>query len=262
MTFQYTDLHRDEYYRDGYTILRGLIPAALLGDLRRETDKARVIARAQQGAQTQRLQPVYAYDEIDARPFRDFLQLPGLRAAVEGILGPDHEESDNMGVLLEPAEAAWCTHWHRDWAHNVPHVDQDAFFEAVRDQRMFNQFNGALYDDHSLWAVPGSQERRDSEAERAAFPVIPAPAPDLPDVSSPDEREMAALAYTRRMPGGTPVWLCAGDVAFYRSCLWHIGNYVPYAKRATLHDGFYCEADYQWRARVKEWGDAARAAAA
>jgi hypothetical protein len=162
--FHYTEQLREAYVTDGFTVLRGLIPASLLADLRRETDIAREIARTQKGPQTQRLQPVYAYEELDPRPFRDFLNLPELQATVEGILGKGHTQSDIMGVLLEPAEAAWCTHWHRDWGYNHPDVDREAFFRVISNLRLFNQLNAALYDDHSLWVVPGSHAREDTAA--------------------------------------------------------------------------------------------------
>ena len=61
---------------------------------------------------------------------------------------------------------------------------------------------------------------------------------------------MACLAYTRAVPGAVNVVLAAGDVAFYRAVGWHTGNYVPYARRATLHDGFYGPDDHAWRANV------------
>src|SRR5215467_4176517 len=109
MAFIYSDKNREEYITDGFTILRDLIPATLLGDLRREPDRAREIARKRGGPQTQRLQPVYAYEELNPQPFRDFLGLPGMRATVEGILGTGHRQSNIMGVLLEPAQDAWCT---------------------------------------------------------------------------------------------------------------------------------------------------------
>src|SRR5699024_6016517 len=89
VSFQFTAKHREEYFSDGLTVLRGLIPDSLLEDLRRETDKGRDIARLKNGRQTQRLQPVYAYEDLDSRPFRDFLALPGLHTTVEGILGSD-----------------------------------------------------------------------------------------------------------------------------------------------------------------------------
>ena len=250
MSFHYTEQNREEYFRDGVTILRGLIPAALLADLRRETDIAREIARKQSGASAQRLQPVYAYPEVNPQPFRDFLNLPELRATVDGILGTEFRQTDNMGVLLEPAQEAWATHWHRDWGYNVAGIDLKAFFEAVRNPLTFNQFNAALYDDHSLWAVPGSHNREDTDAERAAFPQIPPPPPALTPEMSPTERELTCAAYARRMPGGVPVNLLAGDCAFYRAGMWHLGNYIPYTKRATLHDNFLGPDDQAWRAAV------------
>jgi hypothetical protein len=258
MTFQYTEQNRIEYTKVGFTILRELIPGALLADLRRETDKAREIARHRSGPQAQRLQPVYAYKEIDPRPFRDFLGLPGMRATVEGILGTEHCQTEIMGVLVEPAQDAWCTHWHRDWGYNAPHVDLDAFFKAVSNLRMFNQLNAALYDDHSLWVVPGSHDRADTYEERSAFASIPPPGPELRTDMSPAERELTCLGYARRLPGAVPVPLFAGDVAFYRACQWHLGNYVPYTRRATLHDGFYCDEDLAWQAAVRRRQEAAR----
>lgn len=252
MAFRYSEAHREAYYRDGLTILRDLIPAALLADLRRETDQARVIARRERGPQAQRLQPVYRYEELNHRPFRDFLGLPGIRATVEGILGTEHAQSDILGVLFEPEREAWATAWHRDWGYNKPGIDLDAFFDAVVHRPgMFNQINAALYDDHSLWVVPGSHHRRDTDAERAVIGGrIPPPGPELSPGMSAEERELACSAYTRQMPGAVQVALAAGDVAFYRAVGWHIGCYVPYVKRATLHDGFYGPEDLAWQANV------------
>ena len=57
-----------------------------------------------------------------------------------------------------------------------------------------------------------------------------------------------------------PVPLFAGDVAFYRACQWHLGTYTPYAKRATLHDGFYGPKDHAWRVDVRRRQAEAKAA--
>ena len=216
-----TEQHRLDYEGDGLTVLRGVIPPALLGDLRRGTDAAREIARHRGGPQVQRLQPVYAYEGLDHRVFRDFLDLPGLRTTVAGVLGPDYRTGDIMGVLLEPAEQAWTTGWHRDVIHNrsESNADEDRW-RAVLNPRMFSQLNGALYDDHSLWVVPGSHRRRDSPREWATGTA----GPGLSDGLSAPERERACLAHVRRMPGGTPVGLFAGDVALYRATGWHVAR--------------------------------------
>jgi hypothetical protein len=258
MAFEYTEHNREEYFDAGFTVLRDLIPPSLLTDLRIETDKARDLARKLHGPRAQRLQPIYNYPELDYHPFHDFSALPELQRTVNEVLGDSHRESNIMGVLLEPAAECWCTHWHRDWGYNAPHVKLEPFFAAARDLQMFNQLNAALYDDHSLWVVPYSHNREDSSAEREVFPKVPPPGPELISSMSPAEREGACLAYTRKMSGATPVQLFAGDVAFYRACQWHIGNYVPYAKRATLHDAFYGPGDLKWQEMVREWQAEAR----
>lgn len=237
MAFRYTDQHREEYATTGLTVLRGLIPSSLLADLRRETDTARQIARDEHGPQTQRLQPVYAYAQLNHQVFRDFLNLPGLRDAVHGILGPDRHQSNIMGVLFEPAQAAWTTGWHRDLPNRTA---EGVSMDQLRDLRLYNQFNAALYDDHSFWVVPGSHNRDDTAEERAAFATKP---PEREASMDPTEREMACLTHVRNMPGATQLVLCAGDVGFYRACAWHLGTYVPYVKRATLHDVYYCDDD-------------------
>ena len=251
MTYRYSDQARIEYFCDGFTILRSLIPPSLLSDLRTETDKARVIARQQGGPQTQRLQPVYAYDELNHQPFRDFSNLPELQATVRGILGNEHGVSEIMGVLLEPAKQAWATNWHRDWVHHIGSIDPVEFLKVMKNPLMFNQLNAALYDDHSLWVVPRSHDREDTEQEKSAFGAVPAPGPELTDSMTMEERERVCGDYCRKMPGAQQVSLLAGDCAFYRSCQWHIGTYVPYTKRATLHDGFYGPDDLAWQKALK-----------
>lgn len=53
------------------------------------------------------------------------------------------------------------------------------------------------------------------------------------------------------MPGAKRLYLEAGDLALYRSTLWHIGNYVPYKKRATLHDNAMTPEYVAWRDEVR-----------
>jgi ectoine hydroxylase-related dioxygenase (phytanoyl-CoA dioxygenase family) len=181
---------------------------------------------------------------------------------VEEILGTGYVPSDvpGLGVLFEPADAAWSTNWHRDWAH-APFADFEAYRKTSTNMRVWNQLNAALYDDHSLWVVPGSHDRDDTPEERALFPDNPPAGPALSPEMSAVERETTCLAYARQMPNAVQIVLCAGDIAFYRNSSWHIGNYVPYVKRATLHDGFYCDEDRAWVAGAFAHRTAAKAAA-
>jgi len=51
----------------------------------------------------------------------------------------------------------------------------------------------------------------------------------------------------RSMPGAQQLHLDAGDFCLYRNTLWHIGNYLPYARRATLHDSVDTDEFMTWR---------------
>ena len=104
-----------EYHTHVCTIFRAILPSSLIRDLRRVTDRARELARAEKGPQTQRLQPVASYD-LDRLPFRDYAELAALCDAVAPILTLRHDYAnlEILGILLEPAERPWCTDWHRD----------------------------------------------------------------------------------------------------------------------------------------------------
>jgi hypothetical protein len=264
MAFQFSDSHIAEYWTHGYAIFRGILPPSLLTDLRRTTDRAREIARKKQGPQTQRLQPISAYD-VDQRPFQDYAELPALKDAVARLLGPRathgniHSKSSALGVLLEPAELPYCTQWHRDWRDNVRGLRLAEWDKHFLDVNYFNQVNCALYEDSSTWVVPGSHLRRDLTAEARRFPARPIPGPDLEGKTSA-ERERLCLEYCQSMPGAVRLHLDAGDFTLYRNSLWHLGNYLPYRKRATLHEIIETPEYAAWRVDVHKDLEARHAA--
>lgn len=250
MSFSFTDRLIDEYHTQGFTVFRAILPPSLIDDLRRVCDRARDLAREKHGPQAQRLQPVAAHD-LDQRPFRDFRELAVLRDAMARLLSPEHDYGTDeiLGVLLEPAEKSWCTAWHRDWRDNAPGLDLGAWEAVYRDIRYFNQLNGAIYEDACTWVVPGSHLRPDLPREVARFPTRPIPVPDL-EGRSDAERERICLEYCESMPGAVRLHLNTGDLAVYRNTLWHLGAYVPYARRATLHDAIVTPEYAAW---FKNW---------
>jgi hypothetical protein len=251
MGLRFTDQHIESYYRRGYVVFRGIIPPALIEDLRRVTDQGRGLVRAKHGPQAQRFQPVGAFD-IDQQPFQDYAQLPELRQAIAGIIGHDSFFYGNrtlLGVLIEPEELPWCTNWHRDWRDHVPSYSIEEWNEIFLDLEFMNQINCALYKDHCTWVVPGSHLRQNLPRELERFPERPVPGPEL-EGKSYAERERIGLEYCRSMPGAEQLYLEAGDFAMYRASMWHLGNYVPYSKRASLHDAVLTPRSGAWRARV------------
>ena len=250
MTFRFSDAHIDEYHTLGYTVFRKILPASLIGDLRCVTDQARENVRERSGGQVQRLQPVGKYD-MDQQPFIDYAELPELVDAVTRVLTPRHRygNRDIIGVLLEPRDFPWCTSWHRDWRDNVEGLPLALWDKFFSDINLFNQINCALYEDSSTWVVPGSHLRRDLPREIELFPDRPIHRPELND-RTVEEREILCLNYCQSMPGGVQLYLGAGDFALYRNTLWHIGSYVPYRKRATIHDSIMTPEFIDWTSKA------------
>ncbi|MCC7192236.1 MAG: hypothetical protein IT444_05575 [Phycisphaeraceae bacterium] len=252
MSFQFTDQHHKDYYEKGFTIFRSIVPTSLLTDLRRETDKGRLIARKRSGESAQRLQPIVNYPEIDFKPFVDFHHLPALVDALNTLFEAGFGKKVDVdatrevcGVLYEPATRPWCTNWHRDWRDNARGLRLAEWDKRLLDIRMFNQVNCALYDDSCTWVVPGSHLRRDTTAEIRRFPDRPIQQPDFGGLNIEDA-EAAVRDYTLSMPGAYQAHLFAGDYMLYRNSLWHLGSYLPYRKRATIHDSLFSDDFREW----------------
>lgn len=252
MGFQLTDQHINDFQLQGYTVFRKILPTSLIRDLRRVSHSAREIARDRLGPQAQRLQPVGNFD-IDQQPFIDYAELPDLVKAIAELLSPSHQHGNrnHLGILIEPAEEPYCTPWHRDWRDNLRGLKLERWNQRLQDVNLFNQINCALYNDSCTWFVPGSHSRHDLVCEIERFPDRPISGPNLKNKNT-EEREQICLEYCRSMPGFLQLHLEAGDFALYRSSVWHIGNYVPYSIRATLHDSAMTPEFEAWSQQVQQ----------
>lgn len=236
-----------QFYRDqGYFIIRQVIPAGLLRDLRREAAKAHDIAVRLDGPQAQRLSKLGAHtDELDLRPFHEFDHIEGLNAAVQALLSPEHtlKPTEEAGLLFGPRERPWSTEWHRDWRDHVledefqAEVGDARWQEIAMDFRLWNQVNCPLYEDTSTWYVPGSFKRvHNTPAELRVYASTNQQ--ELRDEGrqrTDEELELFCLRYCQAMPGAVQLALNPGDFCIYRNVGWHLGNYVPYRRRMTLH---------------------------
>jgi len=231
------------YRENGYLILRGVIPAPLMERLRAMAEEARAIAHRLHGPQAQRLQPLG--EHVDVTPLREFKAQPELLAAFRAILSERHAMSDAVSdtVLFQPTDHCWATEWHRDLRD---HMDTATLNELMggRDWTEvatafdnFNQYNCALYEDSSTWFVPRSHTRvTDTPGELAAARALDrAGVENKQRLHSESAQELRMQDYCQNMPGAVQVILQAGDLVLYRNTAWHLGSYVPYRKRATLH---------------------------
>ncbi|MBP6507161.1 MAG: hypothetical protein KA257_06315 [Opitutaceae bacterium] len=248
-----TDTDRQRYRETGYHILRQVIPASLLRDLRREAAKAHDIAVRLHGPQTQRLAPLKNHAaELDLRPFRDFDQIDGLVEAIKSLLTPEHylKPIDDACILFGPRERPWSTEWHRDWRDHVledefqAEIGDARWQEIATDFRLWNQVNCPLYEDISTWYVPGSFKRVHNTAEemRVYASTNQQELWDEDRRRTDEELEMFCLGYCQAMPGAVQLILNPGDFCIYRNVGWHIGNYVPYRRRATISTNCFTPA--------------------
>jgi hypothetical protein len=256
MAFIVSEQHFAEFHTQGFTVFRKILPTSLVADLRRACEPGATEVRTKSGLNAQRFQPVSGF-AVDQRPFQDFLELPPLLDAIRAVLTPRHSISPRifMGVLIEPTVEPYALDWHRDYLRSWIAGEMRADVLAkLADLDYFNQSNCALYDDSSLWVVPGSQSRPSlphetrihEEGHRLGERTKGRPH---------EEIERLCLAYVRSMPGATQLHLETGDFALYRQNLWHTGNYVTYRKRATLHNHVDTPEFVSWMHRWV-WGPA------
>ncbi|MCF7761088.1 MAG: hypothetical protein K9M98_11360 [Cephaloticoccus sp.] len=234
------------YREQGYHILRQVIPASLLRDLRRVATQARELAYRDHGPQTQRLGFFKDYaDELDLQPFREFTAIEGLNEAVQLLTSPHHrvKPAEESGLLFSPRDRPWSTEWHRDWRDHVleaefqEHVGDARWQEILADPDFFNQVNCPLFEDTSTWYVPGSHLRvHNTEQEMEVYrSTTQEELMDEAKEKTDEELELFCLRYCQAMPGAVQLVLNPGDFLLYRNTGWHIGNYVPYRTRMTMH---------------------------
>lgn len=243
-----------QYATQGFVVLRKVIPPALLRDLRVEAGKALTIARQTRGVNAQRLQPIAEHAEINQKPFDDYAHLPAILDAVRAIIGADAwiGGPQRMGILFEPAERPWATAWHRDFGPFQARVEIDTFRKLRVNPRYFHQVNCALYEDTCTWYVPGSHLRDDFDAELVVAKDSPWQIGMDMTEAGMEEVERYCINYVQSMPRAICLVLEAGDFALYRNHGWHLGNYVPYKRRATMHDSAWTP---EWKAAFEKWGE-------
>jgi len=235
-----------KYREEGYHIFPQVIPPSLLKDLRREGAKAQEIAYRVNGPQAQRLYPLNDYsDELDMTPFKQFTKIDGINEAIQQLTSSRHylKPTEGAGFLFQPRDRPWSTEWHRDWRDHVldaefeEHIGAERWKAIVDDSNFFNQVNCPLYEDTSTWFVPGSHKRVENTPEemKVYHSSTQEELMDEEHLKTAEEQELFCLSYCQAMPGAVQLVLNPGDFLIYRNTGWHLGNYVPYRRRMTLH---------------------------
>ncbi|KAI0376481.1 phytanoyl-CoA dioxygenase [Hypomontagnella monticulosa] len=253
-----TSTLRAQLEKDGFVVLRSILPADQLTQLRAAA--ARTTALATEGGWPhvrtvgKQFPPwtwsagvgIWGVQHLlnpslpDAGVFTASYFSDEILGVAKELLGPCGDEELVMelyNLLVRPSDGKdFELRWHRDDIPATATPEQE--LERLGKPAWHAQWNLALCDnDESLIVVPGSHARARSEVERAADPFEP------------------------DMPGQLVVRLNAGDVVFYNNNILHRGRYDGSRERLSLHGSVGHVAGGRLRARnvlqhgVGKWVD-------
>lgn len=154
-------------------------------------------------------------------PIHHAFHHPVILKTVEELLGPNLIVN-NASILAANEGTEYSLGWHRDIIQIPQPEIEDWLFSPERFHNSV-QINLPLVDENSLWVVPGSHFRPNTEEGNKAFR---------------GSKHYAPLGI--EMPGGIPVPLKAGQAVLYNNNLIHRGftekMKIP---RRTLHMGYH-----------------------
>jgi ectoine hydroxylase-related dioxygenase (phytanoyl-CoA dioxygenase family) len=211
-------IEKDRFQQEGYLIL-DVLSRNQLGALRQAADA--LFSREPFASSERHHHIAILLPELEARDMHAAIHLPAVLEVIEALLGPDLL-LDNAAMLAANPGAIYRQGWHRD----VLQIPQDQIDERMFSDAWFHnnvQLNLALEEDSCFWAVPGSHNRPNSEAEQHAFGGS--------RHRSPVEAQM---------PDGKAIHVKPGQAVFYNNNLIHRGfaDPVPIPRR-TLHLGYH-----------------------
>ncbi len=196
---------REQLMREGYVIVRDIIPPDELGRLRQSVDT--IIDKAPPSS---RIAVTEWVDKQTANAVEFYFDDRTLGFTRRLMDAPD-VAPQGMWVLCQSG-----TGWHRD-IHPIDMAPLDGLQEDIRlNGPPYLQWNLPLYDDSYLHVIPGSHLRRNNEAE------------------SKKERRMGVVP----LPGAITVDMKAGDGLVYINGILHSATPNGDVKRRTLHFGY------------------------
>ena len=196
---------REQLRREGYVIVRNIIPPDELERLRKSVDT--IIDKAPSSS---RVQVTEWVDKQTANAVEFYFDDRTL-GFTRRLMDAPEVAPQGMWVLCQSG-----TGWHRD-IHPIDMAPLDGLQEDIRlNGPPYLQWNLPLYDDSYLHIIPRSHLRRNNERE------------------SKKERRMGVVP----LPGEITVDLKAGDGVVYINGILHSATPNGDDKRRTLHFGY------------------------
>lgn len=158
-------------------------------------------------------------------PIQHVFHRPEILSVIEKILGAPLIINNASLFAAEPG-TTYSLGWHRD-VIQIPQdqIDEEAIYNPDRFHNSV-QINLPLYEDETLWVIPGSHKRPNTPEERVAFNGSKHYAPIDAD-----------------MPGGVRVAIRPGQAVLYNNNIIHRGYHPAFTvPRRSLHMGYHCAA--------------------
>ena len=220
-----------EFIDQGFVVVRNLIPPDQLDSLRAgfemQFENQRLLEAARrkpddppaswwENSRQRRVWPEKTVDELSAHVIDFLLGTP--QEISRHVMRAPRASLFIFNSLNNPVRETGPDPWHRD-----PTSASVAPLGGLIDDLIENdapaqvQWNVPLYDDSTLFVIPGSHRR----------------------LNTPEEERHLREDPRQPLPGGLPVELKAGDGVVYTNLLLHWGSfYTPRRLRRTFHFGY------------------------
>ncbi|MBW7454789.1 phytanoyl-CoA dioxygenase family protein [Paenibacillus sepulcri] len=202
-----------QFYSEGYTIVRDVIPQTKLPEYREAYERMVEKVRAHPGREKYNTRLIQGNDKVCwgcdfllhpdlyEPAFTDYLNNRKLLTSLGSILGDDLRIS-GLKAIWSPVRANYDLGWHRDGPKDIYSED---------GTQAYIQFNTALYHDESFRLVPGSHLRPLTEEEDTKYRSVE-------DITN----QLVCM-------------LEPGDAMFMHAAVLHRGKASSSTKRRTLH---------------------------
>ena len=249
-------IDRNQFLEEGYVVLRNVIPADELDELRASYE---ILVERQKVIWAQEREPddppggVWETSRqprllLTRRPLADSIDADTASAveiwlhentqgASSELLGVSDAAVTEMMLMCNPVRDRGPAHWHRDLYPPYGAPLQGYVDDIIESGPRYVQWNLCLYDDDVLWVVPGSHARLNTEKENELLRT---------DRSTP-------------FPGGVQTHLNAGDGVAYILPILHWGSNYSTKMRRTIHGGFSTFTQYQNQGYMKYLSTSAQA---
>ena len=217
------------FRRDGYLILKNIVPPERLGDLRLavelmvDGEKRRSAAQRQDGQSRggtwyQNAQPRLGHDSISAETadLIDFCLGETTYGVSHQLMQAPDTALTAFGALCSGLIDYGYTDWHRDASSAEQAPLGGMQYDLMENAPGYLQWNIALYEDDVFWILPGSHKGPTTEAQRRQLLLDPRSA----------------------LEGGVPVQLGPGDGIVYPNIMMHWGSTYTSRLRRTIHLGY------------------------